>query len=64
MARILHCIDPQPLSDGTCQNEAWIEQATIADYLPTPGQAAEVGAYFAFSLVTIAAVKHFLKPRR
>lgn len=64
MARVLVCIDPLPLSDGTCQTEAWIEQPTISDYLPTVAEATEVGSVFAFSLVTIAAIKHIMKPRR
>lgn len=64
MARVLVCIDPLPLPDGSCQTEAWIEQPTFSDYLPTPGESAEVGFAFASTLVIVAAVKHFLKPRR
>lgn len=64
MARIAHCIDPEPLSDGSCQTVAWIEQGGIADMLPTPAQAASVGVVFLGSLVMIAFAVRAIKPQK
>jgi len=62
-ARVLICIDPLPLEDGTCQTTAWIEQSMVADMLPTVDQAHIVGGVFFGSLVVIAAMSLLLPPR-
>lgn len=62
--RYLVCLDPVPVSDGSCTSQGWVEQAGFADFLPTVEEANIVGMSFAFSLVTMAAVKRFFKPPR
>ena len=62
MPRIAHCIDPQPLVDGTCQNVAWIEQGGVADMLPTVQQANAVGSAMFVGLMILAVVKGLTKP--
>ena len=64
MPRVLMCIDPVPAADGSCAQQAWVEQSTFADLLPTVAEANEIGFAFLASLMTLAAVKHFFKPRR
>jgi hypothetical protein len=41
---------------------AWVEQPTWVQYLPTIGQAVEIGGVFFVSLFTLAAAKSLLKP--
>lgn len=62
--RVLACVDPVPAPDGSCAAQAWVEQAGIAEMLPSFSEANEVGFAFLSSLVIIAAVKRFLKPQR
>lgn len=62
--RVLACVDPVPASDGSCVAQAWIEQPSFADVLPSLSEANEVGFAFLSSLVIIAAVKRYLKPQR
>lgn len=62
--RVLACIDPVPAPDGSCAAQAWVEQAAIADFLPSVSEANEVGFAFASSLIIVAAAKRFFKPQR
>lgn len=64
MARVLTCIDPLPAQDGSCAHQAWVEQGSIVQYLPTNEQAVEVGGVFFVSLFTLAAAKRILKPQK
>lgn len=50
--RVLTCIDAVPASDGSCAQQAWLEQPTWIDYLPTVDQANAVG-FATFSAVCI-----------
>jgi len=61
VARVLTCIDPTPAEDGSCAQQAWIEQG-FTQYLPTTEQAVEVGGAFFVSLLTLRAAILFLKP--
>lgn len=62
--RYLVCLDDQPSQDGPCAHTAWIEQATVADYLPTVPQANAIGFAFFSGLFLIAAAKRSFKPTR
>lgn len=64
MPRVLTCIDPTPSPDGTCANEAWVDQGGLADYLPTTEQANVVGFMFFATLLLITVAKRTLKPQR
>lgn len=60
--RYLACLDHQPRADGSCQRQAWVEQPSWKQYLPTTEQAVEIGGVFFVSLFTLAAAKRLLKP--
>jgi len=60
--RVLVCLDPQPAADGSCAQQAWIEQPSFADLLPTVAEANEIGWAFIASLAVVAIAKHSLKP--
>lgn len=60
--RVLTCIDAVPASDGSCAQQAWLEQPAWIDYLPTVDQANTVGgAMFAATCIMVAA-KRLLFP--
>lgn len=61
--RVLICIDPAPAQDGSCTNSAWVEQPTLADYLPTVAQGNELGFAFFASLFLAFAAARLLKPQ-
>lgn len=63
MPRVLVCIDPQPATDGSCQQTEWIEQASVADMLPTIDDAQMVGSWFFASIVLLAAMVLLLPPK-
>lgn len=62
MPRVLVCLDPTPAQDGSCQLQAWVEQPSIADMLPTVDQANIVGPAFVLGLCTLAALG-LIRPR-
>ncbi|WP_036133477.1 hypothetical protein [Aerolutibacter daejeonensis] len=62
--RVLVCLDAVPAADGSCAQQAWVEQPSVADLLPTVAQANEIGWLFLGSLAVIAFVKHGFKPPR
>lgn len=64
MPRLLTCIDPQPLADGTCQQTAWIEQPSLRDFLLTVDDAHAVGLSFFVGIITLGALVSILKPPR
>lgn len=34
MPRVLTCLDPVPASDGTCADQAWVDQSGLLPPLP------------------------------
>lgn len=64
MPRVLACLDYPMPTDGSCVQQAWVEQASIADFLPTHEQANAVGFAFFAALITVAFVKRTFKPQR
>ncbi len=64
MPRVLVCLDEVPAQDGSCALQAWVEQSTFADYLPTHEQANSVGIAFFGALVLVAFAVRSLKPQR
>lgn len=62
MPRVLTCIDAVPAVDGSCAQQAWLEQPSWVDQLPTVEEANDIGMLFFFSLVAIAAAKRLFKP--
>lgn len=64
MPRLLTCIDPQPLEDGTCQQTAWIEQPSLRDFMLTVDDAHAVGMAFFGGIITLGAILAILKPTR
>lgn len=63
MARVLSCVDPVPASDGTCQTTAWIEQAGIADMMPTVEEGNTVGMAI-FTAFVMLGMFRLLKPKK
>lgn len=57
MARILTCIDPVPVQDGSCTQTAWLDQSSWVDMLPTVQQANTVGPAIFVGFVTLAALR-------
>jgi hypothetical protein len=64
MPRLLTCIDPQPLSDGTCQQTAWIEQPSLRDFMLTVDDAHTVGGAFFVGIITLGAMVSILKTQK
>lgn len=63
MARVLTCIDYDD-STHQCVTQAWVEQASIADMLPTHQQANAVGfAFFGTLFLVAAAIRTFKPPK-
>lgn len=63
MSKVLTCTDFDSTTQ-TCIAEAWVDQSSIVDYLPTIEQANGVGVAFAGSLILIAFAVRTLKPQR
>lgn len=61
MSKILACIDYDSATQ-TCTAEAWVDQSSFSDYLPTVAEANAVGFAFASSLFLIAAAVRSFKP--
>ncbi|MFT4178275.1 MAG: hypothetical protein QM612_02250 [Thermomonas sp.] len=64
MPRVLACLDETPAQDGSCAYQAWVDQASFSDFLPTHEQANAVGVAFLGALVVVAFVKRAFKPQR
>lgn len=64
MPRVLACLDETPALDGTCANQAWIDQASFKDFLPTHAEANALGVAFFGALVIVAFAKRTFKPQR
>ena len=62
MPRVLQCVQWDDATQ-TCATEAWIEQASILDALPTVEQANAVGLAIFLALAGIAAQGLLLPPR-
>lgn len=62
--RYLVCLDDPAPQDGQCVQTAWVEEARVADYLPTVEQANVIGFAFFSSLFLIAAAVRTFKPQR
>lgn len=65
MARVLTCVDPVPASDGTCTDQAWLDQPS---FLPT--LSAEQGLELSGLLITVMAtawgfsfLRRYLSPK-
>lgn len=65
MARVLVCIDPVPLADGTCTDQAWLEQPGLLPPLPV-----EQGLQLSAGLISIMAmawswqfIRRYLSPK-
>lgn len=61
MSKVLTCIDFDSTTQ-TCNAEAWVDQASFVDFLPTVEQANTIGAVAFTSLITLAAVRRLLFP--
>ena len=61
MSKVLTCIDFDSTTQ-TCNAEAWVDQASFVDYLPTVDQANTIGAIAFSSLITLAVVRRLLFP--
>ena len=62
--RYLVCLDDPAPVEGQCTEMVWVEQAQVADYLPTVAQANAIGFAFFSSLFLIAAAVRSFKPQR
>jgi hypothetical protein len=51
-------------SASTCDAQAWVVVPSWVDWMPTIDDATTIGTAFLFGWLTVAAVKHFLKPRK
>lgn len=61
--RTLVCLDPQPNPDpAVCTQTAWIDQASVRDFLPTVEQANEVGVVMFTGLMILAVARKLLFP--
>ena len=60
--RVLVCLDPTPAEDGTCANSAFVEQTTMADYMPTREDANLVGMSIFGAVLTVVAIAYILNP--
>lgn len=58
--RVLTCIDAVPAPDGSCAQQAWLEQPAWVDYLPTVDQANAVGFATFVAVCTVVAFKRLL----
>lgn len=63
MARVLKCIDYDETAQQ-CVTEAWVEEGTWAEMLPTHTEANVVGVAFFGALVMIAFAVRTIKPQR
>ena len=61
MSKVLTCLDFDSTTQ-TCNAEAWVDQASFVDYLPTVDQANTIGALALSSLITLAVVRRLLFP--
>lgn len=61
MSKVLTCLDFDSTTQ-TCISEAWVDQSSIVDYLPTVEQANTIGAVMFTSLMTLAAARRLLFP--
>ena len=61
MSKVLTCLDFDSTTQ-TCNAEAWVDQASIVDYLPTVEQANAVGVVMFSSLCILAAARRLLFP--
>ena len=62
--RYLVCLDDPMPETGECVQMVWVEQAQVADYLPTIAQANAIGFAFFSSLFLVAAAVRIFKPQR
>ena len=60
--RVLTCIDYDEPA-GECITEAWVEQPSFVELLPTAQQAHSVGAAMLVACVAVAAMSLFLPSR-
>lgn len=63
MPKVLTCVDFDSTTQ-TCNAQAWVDESTWVDYLPTVEQANVIGFAFFASLFTVAATARLLKPQR
>lgn len=63
MPKVLTCVDFDS-STQTCLAQAWVDQSTWVNVLPTVEQANVVGIAFFASLFSVVAAKRLLKPQR
>jgi len=61
--RVLACLDPVPAADGSCNQQAWIEQPTLIPKL-TLEQAQRIGDAMLLALIPVVAIKLFFNPNR
>lgn len=61
--RTLACIDSVPAVDGTCAQTAWVEQASVVQYLPTVEQANLVGGVFFVAYLTLAIMQDLMSSK-
>lgn len=62
--RVLTCIDAVPASDGSCAQQAWIEQPSWVDYLPTVDEANTVGGAMFAACCVMVAFKRLVFPKQ
>lgn len=61
--RVLACLDPVPAEDGSCAQQAWVEQTGALPMLSLQ-DAERIGDAMLLALVPIVAIKLFLNPFR
>lgn len=59
--KYLACVDWDAVAQ-TCNSQAWVDQSTWIDYLPSVADAHLIGLAFLGSWVGIASLKRLLKP--
>lgn len=61
--KVLACIQWNEQTQ-VCDVQAWVEQPSLLEVMPTMEQAQEVGLAVFIAWVTVAALKYLLKPTR